>query len=131
MLNRCLFGLLLISLGIVLSSCAAKPPNDATVDDYNQFAIRSAELQLWNEAIFRWKQVLEIDPKNADVHNNLGVGYEALGKIELALEAYKQASELDPKNKYYRYNYRKCRLHVERNRRKTPVQESEADDSKS
>lgn len=116
---------------IVLFSCAARSPNEATVAEYNQFAIRSAELQLWNEAIFRWKQVLEIEPKNADVHNNLGVGYEALGKIELALEAYKQASELDPKNKYYRYNYRKCRLHVERNRKKTPVQESGEGDSKS
>ncbi len=125
MLNRCLLGFFLISLCLALSSCATISPDGATVDEYNQFAIRSAKSQLWNEAIFRWKQVLEIQPKNAHVHNNLGVGYEALGKIGQAIEFYKQASQLDPDNKYYRYNYRKCRLHVERNRKKTPVQESE------
>ena len=130
MLNCYLLRFLFISFCLALSSCAMSP-NEATVDEYNQFAIRSAESQLWNEAIFRWKQVLEIQPKNAHVHNNLGVGYEALGKIEQAIESYKQASQLDPDNKYYRYNYRKCRLHVERNRKKTPVQESEETDSKS
>ena len=61
------------------------------------------------------KRVLEIDPRYAQAHNNLGVAYEALGKTDEAIEAYKRATELDPTNRFFRFNYRKCRLHVQRN----------------
>lgn len=86
----------------------------ARVHDYNQFAIKTAQAGLWNEAIFRWKQVISIDPDNAVAYNNLGVGYEALGKIEEAKAAYQKATDLDPDSKYYRINHRRCRLHIRR-----------------
>lgn len=96
----------------------------ARVQDYNQFAIRTAQAGLWKEAIFRWKQAISLDPDNAAAHNNLGVGYEALGKIEEAKSAYQRATELDPDSKYFRINYRRCRLHIRRsgieNNEKTP-----------
>ncbi len=88
--------------------------NAARVHDYNQFAIKTAQAGLWNEAIFRWKQVISIEPDNAVAYNNLGVGYEAMGKIEEAETAYQRATELDPDSKYYRINYRRCRLHIRR-----------------
>ncbi len=88
--------------------------NAARVHDYNQFAIKTAQAGLWNEAIFRWQQALSIDPDNALAYNNLGVGYEALGKVEEAAAAYQRATELDPDSKYYRINYRRCRLHIRR-----------------
>ncbi|MCE2396627.1 tetratricopeptide repeat protein [Candidatus Poribacteria bacterium] len=94
-----------------------------TIDQYNQFAIKSAELQLWNEAIFRWQHILKIEPQNAKVHNNLGVAYEAAGKIDEAIKAYERATELEPDNKFYRFNYRKCRMQVQRNRVKSPPAE--------
>ena len=98
--------------------------NQPTIEQYNQFAIKSAELQLWNEAIFRLQHILKIEPQNAKAHNNLGVAYEAVGKIDEALQAYERATELEPENKFFRFNYRKCRLHVQRNRMKSPTEET-------
>lgn len=97
---------------IALMGCAS---HDVTrVEDYNQFAIKAAQASLWNEAIFRWNQVISIEPDNAAAHNNLGVGYEALGKINQAVLSYKRATELEPESKFYRINYRRCRLHIRR-----------------
>ena len=115
----CLF-LLVVPFAIIACGPLQDQP---TIEQYNQFAIKSAELQLWNEAIFRWQHVLKIEPQNAKVHNNLGVAYEAMGKIDEAMEAYERATQLEPDNKFYRFNYRKCRLHVQRNRAKLPPAE--------
>ena len=98
------------------------------MDQYNEFAIKAAELQLWNEAVFRWERVIEIDPQYAQAHNNLGVAFEALGKTDEAIEAYKRAAELNPTNKFFRFNYRRCRLNVQRNVRKQPDEENETDE---
>lgn len=81
---------------------------------YNQFAIKAAQVGLWNEAIYRWNQVITLDPENAAAHNNLGVGYEAQGKITDAVASYERAAKLNPESKYYRINYRRCRLHIRR-----------------
>ena len=98
---------------LFLSGCALFRDTSQT-DPYNRFAIRAAQAQLWNEAIFRWKQVINIDPDDSKAHNNLGVAYEAIGNMEEALAAYQRASELEPDNKYYRLNYRRCRIHLRR-----------------
>ncbi len=84
------------------------------IEAYNDFAIRAAQAQLWNEAVFRWKQVIDVDPDNSKAYNNLGVAYEALGDIDEAVAAYQRATELEPGNKYYRLNYRRCRIHIRR-----------------
>ena len=76
----------------------------------SKFAFKAYEAQLWNEAVFRWNRILQIDPKYAPAYNNLGVAYEALGKIEAALQAYETATELDQGNRFYRFNYRRCRF---------------------
>ncbi len=91
---------------------------DATqVSDYNRFAIKAAEVGLWNEAIFRWKQVLVIDAENSKAYNNLGVAYEALGETEEAVSCYQRAAEIAPDNQYYRLNYRRCRIHIRRSQK--------------
>ena len=83
----------------------------------NYFAIKVAKAQLWNEASFRWQQVTEETPDAAFAHNNLGVAYEASGKIDQAILSYQKAVELEPNNKHYRYNYRRCRsIHKDRSR---------------
>ena len=98
---------------LVLSGCTGfRDVNQ--IEAYNQFAIRAAQAQLWNEAVFRWKQVIDVDPGNAKAYNNLGVAYEALGNIDEAVAAYQRATELEPGNKYYRLNYRRCRIHIRR-----------------
>ena len=102
-----------ILLCLILSGCAGL--GDVTrTEGYNRFAIRAAQAQLWNEAVFRWKQVISIDPEDSKAHNNLGVAYEALGDMEEAIASYQRAAELAPNNKYYRLNYRRCRIHLRR-----------------
>lgn len=118
----------LLVLPFMIFACGALQ-DQPTIDQYNQFAIKSAELQLWNEAIFRWQHILKIEPQNAKVHNNLGVAYEAVGKIDEATKAYERATELEPENKFYRFNYRKCRMQVQRNRVKaSPTEKEEVPD---
>ena len=98
---------------LMLSGCAMLRDTSQT-EAYNRFAIRAAQAQLWNEAIFRWKQVINIDPDDSKAHNNLGVAYEAIGNMDAALAAYQRAAELEPDNKYYRLNHRRCRIHLRR-----------------
>ena len=117
----------LITLAFLALGCSPLQ-HHATMDQYNEFAIKAAELQLWNEAVFRWERVIEIDPQYAQAHNNLAVAFEALGKTDKAIEAYKRAAELNPTNKFFRFNYRRCRLNVQRNVRKQPDEENEKDE---
>ena len=98
----------------MLSGCAIISRDVTRTEAYNRFAIKAAQAQLWNEAVFRWKQVISIDPEDAKAHNNLGVAYEALGNMDEAIAAYQRAAELEPNNKYYRLNYRRCRIHLRR-----------------
>lgn len=114
-------GFISIFAAFILFGCAAS--RDATqASDYNRFAIRAAQAELWNEAVFRWEQLIDIDPGNSKAYNNLGVAYEALEKTDEAIAAYQRASELAPENKYYRLNYRRCRIHI----RRSGVQDEEA-----
>ncbi len=104
-----------ISAVTLLTLLGCAPVRDRTrVSDYNRFAIKAAQAELWNEAIFRWQQVVAMEPNNAKAHNNLGVAYEALGKTDDAIAAYQRATKLAPGNQYYRLNYRRCRIHVRR-----------------
>ncbi len=98
---------------LILAGCTLSRDVDQ-IEAYNQFAIKAAQAQLWNEAVFRWKQVIEVDPENAKAYNNLGVAYEALGNTDEAVAAYQRATGLEPGNKYYRLNYRRCRIHIRR-----------------
>ena len=114
MLRYSQLALVAILLCWVLSGCAIISRDVTRTEAYNRFAIKAAQAQLWNEAVFRWKQVISIDPEDSKAHNNLGVAYEALGNMEAAIAAYERAAELEPKNKYYRLNYRRCRIHLRR-----------------
>ena len=105
--------LIAILVCLILSGCAVSRDTNQ-IEAYNQFAIRAAQAQLWNEAVFRWKQVIDVDPEDSKAYNNIGVAYEALGKIDEAVAAYQRATELEPDNKYYRLNYRRCRIHIRR-----------------
>ncbi len=109
---RCLASMTIVAF-LTLSGCAMFRDTPQT-DAYNRFAIRAAQAQLWNEAIFRWRQVINIDPDDSKAHNNLGVAYEAIGDMDAAFTAYQRATALEPDNRYYRLNYRRCRIHLRR-----------------
>lgn len=92
--------------------------NGNIIERQNEFAIRAAKMELWNEAIMRWERIIEIDPKNSKAYNNLGVAYEAKGELDKARLAYQKALELEPNNKIYLNNYMKFKRNYERTEQK-------------
>ena len=65
----------------------------STIQKQVEFGIESAQKGLWNEAIFRWKRSLKINPYSPVLHNNLAVAYETLGRYEEAAKEYEKALE--------------------------------------
>jgi tetratricopeptide (TPR) repeat protein len=123
------FFLSLLLTSLFIMGCGLRSSD--FVREYNDFGVKCAKMGLWDEAIMRWNRVTEIDPKNAQAHNNLGVAYESKGNLEAAMVEYKTAVELDPGSKIYKSNYSKFRQNYERVRkgkdteRKIDIQESE------
>jgi hypothetical protein len=70
-----------------------------------QFGVRMAKMNLWREAMFRFKRAVEMKPEDAQAHNNLAVAYEANGDFENALKEYRVALSLDKTNQYIQKNY--------------------------
>lgn len=69
-----------------------------------KFGVRAAKNDHWDEAIYRWRKALQLDPNNLMAHNNLAVAYEQMGEYELALEEYQIAYRLDPENQNVKNN---------------------------
>jgi superkiller protein 3 len=49
-----------------------------------------------DEAIAAYHKAIELDPKNAPAHYNLGITLRAQGKVDEAIAAYRKAIEIDP-----------------------------------
>lgn len=85
-----------------LISCAS-----SRVESQLTFGITAAKQELWDEAIFRWKKVIQNNPDSAAAHNNLAVAYEKKGLWEEAKKEYEIALKLEPNNRYIQANYSK------------------------
>ena len=59
--------------------------------------------QKYEEAIEIFNKAIEVDPKNAENHNNRGLCYSALGEYSLAMKSIYRAMSLKPDNYLY-YN---------------------------
>lgn len=94
--------LVFVPLLLILSGCAPMMTNSQM-----QFGIQAAQKELWNEAIFRWEKVLEINPESGAAYNNLAVAYEKKGEWDNAGKAYEAAMKFAPKNSYIQSNYEK------------------------
>ena len=70
-----------------------------------EFGISVAQRGLWKEATQRWERATVTDPTYAAAWNNLGIGYEQLGRFDDARKAYEKALELDPGNTFIKTNY--------------------------
>lgn len=92
------FSLLLLS--IVFYGCSARYSKNQIL-----FGIEAAQMELWDEAIFRWKKVISQEPNNAPAHNNLAVAYEKKGMLKEAEKEYLTALDLDPKNDRIQANF--------------------------
>ena len=74
-------------------------------DNQIQFGVQAAQKELWDEAIFRWKKVIESNPNSAAAHNNLAVAYEKKGLWDEAKKEYEIALKISPENKHIKSNY--------------------------
>ena len=61
-----------------------------------EFAITLAQRGLWKDATQRWQQATVTDPTYGAAWNNLGIGFEQLGRFDEARKAYEKALELEP-----------------------------------
>lgn len=77
------------------------------------FGIKAAQLDLWDEAIFRWKKAIQFTPNSAAAHNNLAVAYEKKGLWEKAKKEYEIALKLNPNHKFIISNYENFKRNYE------------------
>jgi tetratricopeptide (TPR) repeat protein len=95
---------ILFILFIILLGFGCSPSHLA---DQTSFGIWAAEKDLWEEAIFRWKKVLQANPDSVAGHNNLAVAYEKKGLWDEARREYETALKLEPQNTWVKSNYQK------------------------
>src|SRR5581483_5455252 len=72
---------------------------------------------------------VQINPQDAQAHNNLAVAYEANGEFEKARKEYLEALKLDRSNQYIQKNYSRFVEFLSRNRKRQPG-ETQAANSK-
>ena len=77
-----------------------------------------ARMNLWREAMFRFKRAVEMNPEDAMAHNNLAVAYEANGDFDSALKEYREAIRLDKSNQYIQKNYSRFVEFTSRNKKR-------------
>lgn len=121
-------GIALAFLGILFFvGCSLMPKPDQM-----NFGIWAAEKDLWDEAIFRWKKALLLDPGSAAAHNNLAVAYEKKGLWEEAGREYEMALKLAPQNSWLKANYQsfKDNLEVMDKAKEKEKKEGEKDEKK-
>ena len=87
---------------ISTSAFTAETPEE--VKQQLSFGVRAAREDHWEEAIYRWQKVLQMDAENMMAHNNLAVAYEQLGEYAQAMEEYQQAYRLNSENEAVKNN---------------------------
>jgi tetratricopeptide (TPR) repeat protein len=84
----------------------------------DNFGVQMAKMNLWREAMFRFERAIEINPSDAQAHNNLAVAYEANGDFEKARKEYLEALKLDRTNSYIQKNYSRFVEFLSRNKKR-------------
>ena len=92
-----------LSLALVAPVVGADERSDARAQV--EFGISVVQHSLWQEALYRWRRAVEIDPSYAAAWNNLGIAYEHKGQFDDAREAYEKSLELEPLNPMIQQNY--------------------------
>lgn len=86
----------------------------------DNFGVEMARMNLWREAMFRFERAIELNPGDAQAHNNLAVAYEANGDFEKARKEYLEALKLDRNNSYIQKNYSHFVEFLSRNKKRQP-----------
>lgn len=111
----------LIAMALFLIAIGCSSSGDtATAETQRQFGVRMAKMNLWREAMFRFRRAVEIDPNNAMAHNNLAVSLEATGDLDGAAREYREALRLDRTNQYIQRNYSRFIEFTQRGKKRDP-----------
>jgi hypothetical protein len=95
-----------------------------------RFATEMAKAGNWREAQYRWQLVLDQQPDNPRLLNNLAVAAEALGEIDAAGELYEKALAVNGSDARIADNYLRFDRHRDEvERRQGDAADSEADES--
>jgi Flp pilus assembly protein TadD len=117
------FGISLLAV-LLLCFCAwcssGKKPENAQ----ENFGVRMARMNLWREAMFRFKRAVEMSPGDAMAHNNLAVAYEANGDFDNAAKEYREAIRLDKSNQFIQKNYSRYVEFTSRNKKRQQRRET-------
>ena len=100
---RPMLAILVASFVLTAAPALADQRSDAKAQV--EFGIVVAKKLLWKEATQRWEYATKLDPTYAAAWNNLGIGYEQLGRFDEARTAYEKAMELEPGNQFFKTNY--------------------------
>ena len=103
-----MFPLVIAFFSLIFSACTP-----VVQQSQLKFGIQAAQNRLWDEAVFRWKKVLQSNPDSAAAHNNLAVAYERLGRFEEAEKEYQRALELAPGHEHIESNYNNFKKNLE------------------
>jgi hypothetical protein len=104
----------LLTLGLTVSVQAQSPK----IKDTLRFATGMAKDGNWREAQYRWQLVLDRQPDNPRVLNNLAVAAEALGEIEAADELYEKALKISNADSRIEDNHRRFERYREEVKRR-------------
>jgi len=112
--------LVLVALLVLLVGFACRSGGADLSDASTQrrFGVRMAKMNLWREAMFRFKRATQIEPDNAMAHNNLAVAYEATGDFDAAAKEYREALRLDRSNEYIQKNYSRYVEFIQRGKKR-------------
>lgn len=70
----------------------------STITTFTQKAIKAAKVQDWKEALAQNENILELEPKNVDALNRLGLAYLQLKNVSEAKKTFKAVLEIDKAN---------------------------------
>lgn len=117
--------LVLIAL-LAAAACRSAATDLSQANTQRQVGVRMAKMNLWREAMFRFRRATEIEPGDAMSHNNLAVAYEANGDFEAAAREYREALRLDRSNQYIQKNYSRFVEFSQRSRKRDEAKKDEA-----
>ena len=95
----------LLVLPLAVAGCRSGGGDLSEASTQRRFGVRMAKMNLWREAMFRFRRATQIEPENAMAHNNLAVAYEATGDFDAAAKEYREALRLDRSNEHIQKNY--------------------------
>jgi Tfp pilus assembly protein PilF len=104
-MRRAFLSSLILLASLLIAVGCRSAADTKTSETQSQFGVRMAKMNLWREAMFRFRRAVQIDPNDAEAHNNLAVALEANGDFDAAAKEYREALRLDRSNQHIQKNY--------------------------